>query len=286
MLIIKQNKDDIPSFSYLCNKGEHEGKAFDLEIYICEDPLCDCRDITIEFFPKDKSDSTHYKLAIDLQKNELKKSTSRNDNLEFGNIFLEDITQDNWDELIFIHDQAKSMICEFADYSSLYTEFSFDDVENGNLIFYEEIIPYPAPIFIKIKDEFIKILDMYCLNPRCKCHETHLLFSPMADKHADNTDSLEEMHIAYDYKTKNWYVSELGNIDIAPEILMNRLISSFDISSIYSKHHKDLRMLYKNFREKYVDENITADSEKIPRNAPCPCGSGKKYKKCCMLKDI
>jgi len=23
-----------------------------------------------------------------------------------------------------------------------------------------------------------------------------------------------------------------------------------------------------------------AVSEKVPRNAPCPCGSGKKYKKC------
>ena len=22
------------------------------------------------------------------------------------------------------------------------------------------------------------------------------------------------------------------------------------------------------------------------RNAPCPCGSGKKYKKCCMLKEM
>ncbi len=25
-------------------------------------------------------------------------------------------------------------------------------------------------------------------------------------------------------------------------------------------------------------------SEKIGRNEPCPCGSGKKYKKCCMGK--
>jgi len=24
---------------------------------------------------------------------------------------------------------------------------------------------------------------------------------------------------------------------------------------------------------------------KVGRNAPCPCGSGKKYKKCCLLKD-
>ena len=26
-------------------------------------------------------------------------------------------------------------------------------------------------------------------------------------------------------------------------------------------------------------------SKKIGRNAPCPCGSGKKYKKCCLGKD-
>jgi hypothetical protein len=25
---------------------------------------------------------------------------------------------------------------------------------------------------------------------------------------------------------------------------------------------------------------------KINRNAPCPCGSGKKYKKCCALKEM
>ena len=25
-------------------------------------------------------------------------------------------------------------------------------------------------------------------------------------------------------------------------------------------------------------------SNKIRRNDPCPCGSGKKYKKCCMNK--
>ncbi len=24
----------------------------------------------------------------------------------------------------------------------------------------------------------------------------------------------------------------------------------------------------------------------VPRNAPCPCGSGKKYKDCCMKKDL
>ncbi len=26
--------------------------------------------------------------------------------------------------------------------------------------------------------------------------------------------------------------------------------------------------------------------QKVPRNAPCPCGSGKKYKQCCIRKDF
>jgi preprotein translocase subunit SecA len=28
-------------------------------------------------------------------------------------------------------------------------------------------------------------------------------------------------------------------------------------------------------------EEQTTIEKKIPRNAPCPCGSGKKYKQCC-----
>lgn len=38
---------------------------------------------------------------------------------------------------------------------------------------------------------------------------------------------------------------------------------------------KDLKRLVKEPKEPYVR------GEKIGRNDPCPCGSGKKYKKCC-----
>nr|MEE4269249.1 SEC-C metal-binding domain-containing protein [Candidatus Krumholzibacteria bacterium] len=29
---------------------------------------------------------------------------------------------------------------------------------------------------------------------------------------------------------------------------------------------------------------MTAGPRKFGRNSPCPCGSGKKYKKCCLQK--
>ena len=35
----------------------------------------------------------------------------------------------------------------------------------------------------------------------------------------------------------------------------------------------------------FLDRPAPARAEKIGRNEPCPCGSGKKYKKCCLPKD-
>ena len=35
----------------------------------------------------------------------------------------------------------------------------------------------------------------------------------------------------------------------------------------------------------YGKEPVRRAEPKIGRNDPCPCGSGKKYKKCCMHKD-
>ena len=32
-------------------------------------------------------------------------------------------------------------------------------------------------------------------------------------------------------------------------------------------------------------KTVTRQGEKVGRNDPCPCGSGKKYKKCCLAKE-
>jgi uncharacterized protein YchJ len=32
------------------------------------------------------------------------------------------------------------------------------------------------------------------------------------------------------------------------------------------------------------EQTYVRDEKKIGRNEPCTCGSGKKYKKCCLLK--
>ncbi|HBF88607.1 MAG TPA: hypothetical protein DDX39_08200 [Bacteroidales bacterium] len=35
----------------------------------------------------------------------------------------------------------------------------------------------------------------------------------------------------------------------------------------------------------YIQNSIEKKEPKVGRNEPCPCGSGKKYKKCCLNKN-
>lgn len=40
----------------------------------------------------------------------------------------------------------------------------------------------------------------------------------------------------------------------------------------------------KEIKKEYNRSRIVVNNNKIGRNDPCPCGSGKKYKKCCLNK--
>lgn len=40
----------------------------------------------------------------------------------------------------------------------------------------------------------------------------------------------------------------------------------------------------KEIKKDYNRSRIVVNEKKIGRNEPCPCGSGKKYKKCCLNK--
>ena len=56
------------------------------------------------------------------------------------------------------------------------------------------------------------------------------------------------------------------------------------------RREEEIKRIYEPSTDKYVlsrgddagvSKTVKRESEKIGRNAPCPCGSGKKYKKCC-----
>ena len=68
-------------------------------------------------------------------------------------------------------------------------------------------------------------------------------------------------------------------------------LSFYDEEHIKKRQERGKREAEKKVEHQYEDasdkllEPPAQETPKIGRNSPCPCGSGKKYKKCCMGKD-
>jgi len=64
-------------------------------------------------------------------------------------------------------------------------------------------------------------------------------------------------------------------------------VAKFDLGGVAQTHHERADFERVNGRWYYVDGQIfggkpvVREGPRVGRNDPCPCGSGKKYKKCC-----
>lgn len=147
------------------------------------------------------------------------------------------------------------------------------------------------------------LLEMYCTDPDCDCRR--VMFSVISEREKD-----VEAVINFGWESKEFYekwlrekdesiIKELKGPNLnslshqskyAPELL--KLVSTV---ALCDKGYIDrLKRHYKMFKEKMREMNLNQKEMKTmqaPKNRPgrndlCPCGSGKKYKKCCMEKDI
>lgn len=64
----------------------------------------------------------------------------------------------------------------------------------------------------------------------------------------------------------------------------NRLGLTCSNGYYYEKYPEEQRKAWGTVISDGMDEPYVRGTKKIGRNAPCPCGSGKKYKHCCMNK--
>ncbi len=68
---------------------------------------------------------------------------------------------------------------------------------------------------------------------------------------------------------------------------MVEFVATYKEDGLLKQHHERSLFRKENGRWYYVDgklpapETVKREAPKIGRNDPCPCGSGKKHKKCC-----
>ena len=112
-----------------------------------------------------------------------------------------------------------------------------------------------------------------------------VLLRILDDKWKDHINNLEQLRQTIGLRGYGQRdpLSEYKNESFS---LFENLLSNlkYDVTKTFSriviKETSELSNENENFIERNDGANNIVNKEKIPRNSPCPCGSGKKYKHC------
>jgi hypothetical protein len=151
--------------------------------------------------------------------------------------------------------------------------------QNGDMLAYNDVLPYGDQLLFTIIGKKWIILDQYCLQPKCSCTEIVLSFSLIKDQ-ARRQKATSSFWL--DYKKKKWTPIENEPFPVDVEALRSTIEAQLpDFYEALANRHKKLKKIYANSKKKPPGQPIHL--AKVGRNDSCPCGSGKKYKKCCMV---
>ena len=146
------------------------------------------------------------------------------------------------------------------------------------------------------------LLEMYCTDPECDCRR--VMFNIVSEKEKSTVAVIgygwenEKFYEKWYGEKSNSIIKELKGASLnsasrqtkyAPELLdviKNGVLKDEDYVVRLKKHYKIFKQKLEKAKvdsEEDDEEGLTIvkSTVKIDRNDPCPCGSGKKYKKCC-----
>jgi len=265
-------------------------ETYTCEISSCKNPVCGCSVAYLTLVPVysdvDSLETMQsHDVTIDLYKKKLGYQNDKKvpkDELKFAKLFLQQLDENDYQILNPLFFRLKNKICEEAPVDLIDVPFDFEDIEYDSAMWaYNDILPYGNQLYVKINDKSFIIYDQYCLQPKCTCTDVFLNLFPIDIK---GTKGIEYCIVNMDYKKKRWEMTE-----DSPRINVAGVKSAIEtqIPDLYSqlgKRHKKLKAIYAHNRAKNYQaaNDIQAPMPKVGRNDPCPCGSGKKYKKCCM----
>lgn len=279
--------DAFSAFSLIFEKGEHKGESYDGIIsVICTDPACPCTDILVLV----KNDNQKYSFLLDVvkkkvskQRNQVKEKTS----LNFAKSFVSELDNEDWERFYAVfHSFKAKLVREMKNSDGIKIDFSKyeSEIENSSItIAFESIFPFTEKLQLDCNKKSYLLIDQYCIKSTCNCRHAFFIIFETENSEIINNEPVSVLQ--YEYKNGHWTIDDSPEDVDRGQIkqIIGELNHSYpDINKTLRKRHSILRELYKKYRDRNSKhDGTTIMTEKTGRNDPCPCGSGKKYKKCC-----
>ena len=268
-------------------------EKFDCAVDTCRNPACRCRAVTVVLRacaspgPAQSVPTREHKVVLDLGTISIDstfKTSATPAEIAFAEVLLDAMEPADFDLLGRLHFMIKNRETEEAKPAEIKAHFDFDEIERSSIMqAYNDILPFAETIQVVVDGIEYVLLDQHCVRPGCDCTDAHLNLLPIEDRNGavECTGSVN-----VNYKTKAWEPVE--NEPLPCDVAIFKRIVETATPDLYGKlraRHKRLRAIYAHCRKRAraaTADNITQSP--IGRNDPCPCGSGKKFKKCCMGK--
>lgn len=258
-----------------------------LNLRYCPNPYCGCGSCEFDFIKKDDSEeaSKGISLKVDVfeQTLELLDEEGNKEQLDEAinyKYYLEEkLTVDDWDFLKSCHLMLKQYDVEKLGINDKYEcHFSKEHLQDKSLmIAYQAIFPFCKLFQVEKEGKTYDILDLYCKNPDCNCNDVRLeLF--------DGHESIGSLEFNYRKGTvKNqayqWVIDQLKEKEPGIKDYLHK--RKLEVTALYLKA-LTTALEKKNLLLREKKRKLETEHTKVGRNDKCPCGSGKKYKKCCL----
>ncbi len=287
-------KDDAAQKVFATLPGTSGEDVYECGFAICANPLCTCNRVTVQFLPVSPADEEaisriQKSITVNVENREIETNsesgTPLHQDMAFQHRVREHLHDEEYQFLYQEYMLYKRYVTEQADIASLQVDFPIDDIEQNNtMLGYTDVLPYAEYFTLPLDGQPYVFLDQYCVKPHCSCADA--IISCMR---LDEQGRIGEDVAAYtiQYKKRRWKRlderrPELGTVGRAGEL--KRVIEAA-YPAWYDQlrtRHSHLKTLYANcLKTKGI--GLPQISKKIVgRNDPCPCGSGKKFKKCCL----
>ncbi len=264
-------------------------RHYECSLLFCDNPVCSCGTVYLNLLPlvpEDQNSQVPYKVEIDVIHRKLgyqDEDKISKENFEFANLLLSKMDDKDFQFLWEGYSGYKNKITEEAATDAIEAHFDYPEVEQNGLMYaYNDVLPFGDQLLVSINNKQYIIFDQYCLLPKCSCTDTTLTISAMEEF---DKAGKELCTVTVNYRTKKW-----GKIEGKSRPIDTKTVTSAieeQISDIYKRlldRHIKLKDIYAHCKKKYFSPTQQPHLPKVGRNEPCPCGSGKKYKKCCLRK--
>ncbi|MDJ0764248.1 MAG: SEC-C metal-binding domain-containing protein [Myxococcota bacterium] len=161
-------------------------------------------------------------------------------------------------------------------------DLDLDELEKYHLAYVDDLLEGTRSDEYILSDRRYWSCIHLCPTPGCDCHEARIIFF---DDQVESGDAAG--NVLLDISGDSGVKIEKMTAESEPEHVLTTLWSLFeqrhDVGSFLRKREAQLKAVGETLWRP-IPKPVRTDP-KVGRNAPCPCGSGRKFKKCCLGKD-